>query len=111
MPKLRKQVTDLKFDVNLPSVSDSYVGASHGLADILEHFNMNTTDVARGEIMDFVTEKVYKAKSPLNSMELMQIANEAKGVGYMDGFVTWMTTALKKAKEEKRDAKYISTIK
>ena len=64
-----------------------------------------------GEIKDLLTGKVYQSKSPLTSMDCSSIANSAKGVIYLDGYVNWMTAALKLAKQEKRESKYINVIK
>ena len=58
-----------------------------------------------------MTGNFYISKSQLNSMELMHIANEAKSVSYMDGSVNWLNAALKMAKKEKQDSKYIGKIK
>ena len=44
-------------------------------------------------------------------MDCSSIANSAKGVIYLDGYVNWMTAALKLAKQEKRESKYINVIK
>ena len=87
------------------------VGASHGIADIHEHFDMNTDDIANGEIKNYMTGKVYYSKTGLSSMEVMDVANQAKSVAYLDGYVNWMTTALKLAKQENQNKKFISTIK
>ena len=91
--------------------TDTMVGASHGIADIHEHFDMNTDDIANGEIKNYMTGKVYYSKTGLSSMEVMDVANQAKSVAYLDGYVNWMTTALKLAKQEKQNKKFISTIK
>ena len=40
---------NFKFAFNVPSISDAYVGAALGLADIHEHFNLETNDLAKGE--------------------------------------------------------------
>ena len=37
----------------MPSISDAYVGAALGLADIHEHFNLETNDLAKGEFWTF----------------------------------------------------------
>ena len=56
------------------------------------------------------TGKIYKSNSPLTSMELLNIANEAKNVIYLEGAVDWLDVALQKAKSEEKKSNYISVI-
>ena len=42
IPKFVKLIPNFKFAHNLPSVSDAFVGATHGIADIHEHYNLAT---------------------------------------------------------------------
>ena len=111
IPKIKKIIPGFEFKFNLPQMSDIYVGAVLGLADIHEHYNMNTLDLANGTIKDWNTGKIYNSNSHLTSEELVKIANEAKNILYLDGVVNWLDAALKKAKEENQGSKYCSSIK
>ena len=133
IPKLMKNLPNFKFAFNVPSISDAYVGAALGLADIHEHFNLETNDLAKGEfekitvysdpnlkipfqnpkgvIKDALNGLTYKSNSPLTSQELLGIASEAKSMTYLEGEVNWLMAALKQAKFEKLSAKAISSIK
>ena len=64
IPKIKKIIPGFEFKFNLPQVSDIYVGAVLGLADIHEHYNMNTLDLANGTIKDWNTGKIYNSKIP-----------------------------------------------
>ena len=108
---MKKIIPGFEFKFNLPQMSDIYVGAVLGLADIHEHYSMNTIDLANGKIKDGNTGKIYESNSPLTSEELVKIANEAKNILYLDGVVNWLNAALKKAKEENQGSKYCSSIK
>ena len=112
IPRLTKVIPEFEFKFNLPKISDAYVGAALGLADIHEHYNINTMDLADGRIKDYNSVgKFYESNSPLTSMELIKISEEAKNVLHMDGAVNWLTAALEKAREEEQDSKFISSIK
>ena len=81
------------------------------MVEIHEHFNLDPYEIAEGNFKDTISGKIYKASSSLNSMDLLRIANEAKSMSYMDGYVNWLIAALKKAKIEKLDSKSIKSIK
>ena len=113
IPRLTKIIPEFEFKFNLPKISDAYVGAALGLADIHEHYNINTMDLADGKIKDYSSSgsKFYQSNSPLTSMELIKISDEAKNVLHMDGAVNWLSAALEKAREEEQDSKFCSSIK
>ena len=48
IPKIAKLLPEFEVGFKLPSVTDAYVGAAHGLADIHEHFNLDPLDMAKG---------------------------------------------------------------
>ena len=70
-------------------------------------------DLADGKIKDYSNagSKFYQSNSPLTSMELIKISDEAKNVLHMDGAVNWLSAALEKAREEEQDSKFCSSIK
>ena len=51
IPKFVKLIPNFKFAHNLPSVSDAFVGATHGIADIHEHYNLATKGNGLDEII------------------------------------------------------------
>ena len=79
------------------------------MTDLVEMVDLNPNDLAKGVIKH--GGKVFKAKSGLSTSDLIQIASEAKEVDYLVGYVDWLVAALKKAKKEKKDAKFIKKIK
>ena len=68
-------------------------------------------ELAKGQIRDYKTGKIYQAGSPLTSMDLLEIAKEAKKVKYLDGYVDWLNAALKKVKKENRSRNQINMIR
>ena len=93
------------------SLSNEYKRAYHGIADLLEYCNLDPLEIANGEIKDIKTGKVYASKSKLDSNDLLEVALEAKRVDYVEGYVKWLVAALKKAKLEKKDSKFIRQIR
>ena len=110
-PKLQKIIPKTIFNYNYTTLLNDYVRALHGLADLHEYNDVNILQIAKGIIKDETTGKVYSSKSGLNSSDLLKVAQEAKNVNYLDGFVDWLRAALKVAKDEKRTSKHISAIK
>ena len=53
IPKIAKLLPEFEVGFKLPSVTDAYVGAAHGLADIHEHFNLDPLDMAKGRYSAF----------------------------------------------------------
>ena len=72
-------------------VTEEIFEASSGLADLLEYYDMNPSELAKGQIRNFVTNHVYMAKSNLTSNELLKIANAAKKAQYFDGYIKQVT--------------------
>ena len=110
-PKLQKIIPKTIFNYNYTTLLNDYVRALHGLADLHEYNDVNILQIAKGIIKDETTGKVYTSKSGLNSSDLLKVAQEAKNVNYLDGFVDWLRAALQVAKDEKRTSKHISGIK
>ena len=110
-PKLQNIIPKTIFNYNYVTLSNDYVRALHGLADLHEYNNLNLLQIAKGIIKDEVSGKSYISESRLNSSDLFQIPKEAKTVNYLDGYVDWLKAALKVAKDEKGSSKYISGIK
>ena len=110
-PKLQNIIPKTIFNYNYVTLSNDYVRALHGLADLHEYNNLNLSQIAKGIIKDESTGKFYTSKSGLNSSDLLKVAQEAKNVNYQDVHVDWLKAALKVAKDEKRTSKQISAIK
>ena len=45
LPKLMKVIPNLNFEFHLPSTSEAIEGAIHGLADIVEHYDLDAYDL------------------------------------------------------------------
>ncbi len=85
-------------------------GPAYGLAAIQEFYNFNVDDLIQGVIKDPMSERVFKSIDGLTSTESLLIADEAKEAKYLEGHVSWVQGALKKAiseKESKSRIKYI----
>ena len=112
MPNLLKQIPNLNFKYELlKKLSADYTRSYHGLADLHEYYAFDTTEIAAGHLKDLKTGKIFKSNSPLSSEELLQIADEAKEVLYLEGYVYWISAAIKMAKIEKKSSQYINEIK
>ena len=111
MPKLIKIMPLIPFQNDLASLEEEYERASHGLADIHQHYDINLNEFTKGKINNFKNGKVYVSNSGLSSLELMQIAQEAKMENYFDDHVNWLMTALKKAKQENKNTEFIKRIR
>ena len=92
-------------------LQEDYHNALFGMADLREFSNINTFELAKGEISNYITGEKYYANSGLSSSDLMKIASEARKNDYLEGYVDWMKTALKFAKQEGKDLNYISKIR
>ena len=92
-------------------LSNDYDRTLHGIADLHEFHNLNILQISKGIIKDEISGEIYISKSGLSSSDLLQIAQEAKKVNYLDGYVDWLNAALKVAKDENKMLKYISAIK
>ena len=90
--------------------ANDYNRAYHGIADIHEFYGLKLNELIKGKIKSYVTGKIYQAKSPLTSHDLLEIAKEARKVKYLDGYVDWLNAALKQAKKEKRNKNYINVL-
>ena len=97
--------------IDFHSLENDYKRAYHGIADIHEFYGLKLNELTKGKIGSHVTGKIYKAKSPLTSNDLLEIAKEARKVKYLDGYVDWLNVALKQAKKENRNRNYIDVIK
>ena len=111
MPNIKLKMRNLQFNYNLQLLAADYLRAHYGLAEIHEHYDLDTIEIANGEIKNARSGKIYKSNSPLDSSDLLQIANEAKKVDYLDGNVNWLNAALIKAVDENKNAKYISKLR
>ena len=111
LPKIKKSIPRKIFDYNYSSLSNDFVRTLHGIADLHEFHNLNVLQISNGVIKDEISGEIYISKSGLSSSDLLQIAQEAKNVNYLDGYVDWLNAALKVAKDENKTLKYISAIK
>ena len=111
MPKIVSLIPTIKFEYDLSSMEEEYQRASLGLADLHHYYNISIEELSEGKIKNSKNDRVYLSKSGLNAFELMQIAQEAKIQNYLDDYVSWLIVALKKAKQENKNTKYIRNIK
>ena len=98
-------------EIDFHTSEDDFHRAYHGIADIHEFYGLKLNELTKGKIKSHVTGKIYEAKSPLTSIDLLEIAKEARKVKYLDGYVDWLNAALKQAKKENRNRNYINVIK
>ena len=110
LPKLKSKFPKLNLRYNARSLSDDYKNACHGIADLVEYYNLSPMDLANSEIKqnDTITSR---ACSKMSIEELLHIADEAKSSLYLDGYVEWIKTALDKAHSDSMDKKLISKLK
>ena len=113
LPKFLKIIGQImpNLKIDFHRAANDYNRGSHGIADIHEFYGLKLNELIKGKIKCYVTGKIYQAKSPLNSHDLLEIAKEARKVKYLDGYVDWLNAALKQAKKEKKDRNYINVIK
>ena len=111
MPKIINLIPSNIFDYDLSSLEMEYQRASHGLADLHHYYDIDTKELSKGIIKDLNNGRVYVSNSGLTTLELMQIAQEAKDENYLDGYVNWLKAALKMAKQENKNSEYIQHIR
>ncbi len=114
LPKIKKYFPTIEMNFTLPSEEDVTIKSAHGLADILEHFDLDINDLVNGQLENFESPqqpRFFEAKSRLTSGDLMAVANEALRSNYLDGYVQWLKATLKAAKAEDKSAKDITKIK
>ena len=111
IPKLNLQIQTFNSVNDSFLLQEDYHNALFGLADLREFVNINTFQLAKGVIYNYITGEKYYANSGLSSSDLMKIASEARKNDYLEGYVDWMKTALKFAKQEGKDLNYISKIR
>ena len=93
------------------NLSEEYLRACHAMADIQEHFNLKAIDISNGVIIDYKSGNKFIAKGKLSSIDLMNIAKEARNVHYYEGSVRWLIAALQQAKNEDKDLGYLKKIR
>ena len=82
-----------------------------GIAAINEYVDIDTNSIAKGMFISDMTGQKFMSNSWLTSSDLLKVADEARKVKYTGGYVEWLISALKMAKLEKSDEKYIKKIK
>ena len=105
VPKLEPLVS------SLTSVTDDYGRAHHGIADLHEYINLDPMDLSKGIIKDNLHGTKYHSNSKLSSTDLLYIAIEAKKVHYYEGYVNWISAALKVGKKEGLSSKNLQNLK
>ena len=90
-----KVIPNLNFEFHLPSTREAIEGAIHGLADIVEHYDLDPYDLVQGRVTNFITGEIYHSNSNLTSKEILKVANGAKLANYLNGYVNWCEAALK----------------
>ena len=111
IPKLKKLYPTLNFAFSMPALSDANIGASNGIADLQELYDIPTIDIIKGQITNYISRKTYLARSNLTSHEALKIATLAKTSNYFDGYISWCEGALQAARAESKDNKYIKHIR
>ena len=112
MEKLVSRVPELElFSLNSQSLMKDLTRAYHGLADLHEYVNIDLKELSEGIINDVVKNITYNSTTKLSINDLLQIAIEARLVGYYEGSVNWLQAALTKAKRENKSQKLIKYIK
>ena len=111
LDKYKSELSDIipHWNFNTKSINHDFQRAFHGMTDLVEIVGLHPSDLAKGLIKH--NRKTYKARSGLSATDLIQIADEAKEVDYLVGYVDWLIAALKKAKKEGKDAKFIKKLK
>ena len=61
------------FASSLPSSTDANVGAANGLADLQEFHGIDPSELANGQITNYITGTKYVSKSKLTSNEVLKI--------------------------------------
>ena len=110
LPKLKSKFPKLNLRYNARSLSDDYKNACHGIADLVEYYDLSPMDLANSEIKEN-NSTTSRACSKISIEELLHIADEAKSSLYLDGYVDWIKTALERAQLESMDKKLISKLK
>lgn len=112
IPKLRSWLPQhILNSYDVMNLSKEYLRACHAIADIQEHFNLKSIDISNGVIMDYKNGKKFIAKGKLSSIDLMNIAREARNVHYYEGSVRWLIASLQQAKYENKDFGYLKKIR
>ena len=71
----------------LPLVAEAIFEASNGLADLLEYYDIDPSELVKGQLKNFATNQLYEAKSNLTSSEALRVASAARKAQYYDGYV------------------------
>ena len=112
IPKLKKWLPKKLYSFyDIKTLSEQYIRACQGLADIQEFHDTDPMDIANGIIKNTENGLNYQANSKLNSMDLVNIAKEAKDIFYYDANVKWLTAALKISKRGKENSKFIYGVR
>ena len=97
---------------NWSNLTNAYLRASRGIADIQEYSNLDAIDLSKGNIKDMINGgTIYVSKSGLDVIEILDIANEAKNAKYLDAYVEWLVIALRRSKKDKENSKFIRKIR
>ena len=102
---------NLKANYDLHNLNQQYARGCYGLADIQDHYDLKTIDLANGIIKDASTGKVYTSNSKLEIMDIMNIARASKYNSFYSGTVEWLKAALIKGREEKVNKSTMSKIR
>ena len=111
VPKLNIKIQLLNSANDSFLLQEDYQNALFGLADLREFVNINTLKLAKGIIHNHITGEKFFASSGLSSSDLMKIASEARKSNYLEGYVDWLKTALKRAQQEGKNVDFISKIR
>ena len=74
---------------------DDLARAYHAVADLHEFANLDASQLSKGIIIDEIRKKKYRSKSALTLIDVVNIAKEAKASSYIEGYIDWLSVALK----------------
>ena len=71
----------------LPLIAEAIFEASNGLADLLEYYDLDPSEIVKGQLRNSATKQFFEAKSNLTSNEALRVASAARKAQYYDGYV------------------------
>ena len=102
---------DLTKVYDFSNISKDYARACHSLVDIQEYFDLDPLDLAKGHITNYENGQMYKAASELKSLDLFNIAKEARKAYNYEGAVKWLKVTLKLLKDEGQLLSHVSKVR
>ena len=111
IPKLNTSIQFFNSKEDSFALEEDLHNSHLGIAAINEYVDIDTNSIAKGMFISDMAGQKFMSNSWLTSSDLLKVADEARKVKYTGGYVEWLISALKMAKLEKSDEKYIKKIK